>query len=299
MLSITSADSNTCVGKDAGRALSTGSHNVIMGRDAGQLVNTGSYNVIIGVEAGEKHTTADYNTFVGYGAGKNAVTSGAYNTAIGRDSGRDITTGTFFTGVGQRSAENLETGTKNTCIGNYTASTLTTGNYNVVVGSDANVSNSDADGRVVIGESVSGTANNAVHIGRASFHVRNDFADDATWDHVSDKRMKTNIEDSTLGLSFINKLRPVIFNWKSPSEFPKEWDSYDAENTEPLSNNTKLGLIAQEVKEVIDELGIKHYDGTWGERPDGQQEIGDSAYIFPLIKAVQELSAEIKKLKGK
>jgi len=100
-----------------------------------------------------------------------------------------------------------------------------------------------------------------------------------------------------MGLEFINKLRTVIFNWKAPSEFPKEWDAYNPEDTTPVTPNKKMGLIAQEVKEVIDELGIEHYDGTWGEKPDGQQEIGPADYIFPIIKAVQELSTQVDELK--
>ena len=31
----------------------------------------------------------------------------------------------------------------------------------------------------------------------------------------------------------------------------------------------------------------------WGEKPNGQQEIGPSDYIFPLIKAIQELSTQL------
>ena len=102
-----------------------------------------------------------------------------------------------------------------------------------------------------------------------------------------------------MGLGFINKLRTVIYNYKAPSEYPEEWTEYDAKVMEPHCKDKKIGLIAQEVKEAIDELGIEHYDGTWGERPDGQQEIGPSDYIYPLIKAVQELSAQVEELKSK
>jgi hypothetical protein len=96
-----------------------------------------------------------------------------------------------------------------------------------------------------------------------------------------------------MGLQFINKLRPVIFNWKSPSELPEEWQEYDADDTNPITPNKKIGLIAQEVKEVIDSLGITHYDSTWGVRENGQQELALTAYIVPLIKAVQELSQDL------
>ena len=35
----------------------------------------------------------------------------------------------------------------------------------------------------------------------------------------------------------------------------------------------------------------------WDEKPDGQQEVGETAVVPILVKAVQELSAEITTLK--
>jgi len=207
------------------------------------------------------------------------------------------TTASNNTAVGYAALTANTTGTQNVALGKSAGNQITTGNYNVCIGYDTRTSAVGSSAQIVIGTSVIGTANNAVFIGTSAGHVRNDFLDDATWDQVSDVRKKTNIEDSSMGLEFINKLRTVIFNFKAPSEFPEEWAEYNANQTEPLTENKKIGLIAQEVKEVIDELGIEHYDGTWGEKPNGQQEIGPSDYIFPLIKAVQELSAEVEELK--
>ena len=88
----------------------------------------------------------------------------------------------------------------------------------------------------------------------------------------SDKREKVNIEPSILGLSFINKLRPVSYNWR---EFPEETKHY--------------GLIAQEVKSTA---GTK-FGGWCLENPDDDQSIqylNYTEFISPLIKAVQELS---------
>ena len=48
--------------------------------------------------------------------------------------------------------------------------------------------------------------------------------------------------------------------------------------------------------DYLDKLGIEHYDSVWGEKPDGQQEIGPSDYIYPLIKAIQEQQALIESL---
>ena len=51
------------------------------------------------------------------------------------------------------------------------------------------------------------------------------------------------------------------------------------------------GLIAQEIKEVIDASG-KHFSG-WSEDTKGRQGIQYSTFVTPLIKAVQELSVKI------
>ena len=59
------------------------------------------------------------------------------------------------------------------------------------------------------------------------------------------------------------------------------------------------GFIAQEVKEVIDRYNFKDGFGLWSEGgEDKKQRIGESALIPILVKAIQELSAEVEKLKG-
>ena len=121
-----------------------------------------------------------------------------------------------------------------------------------------------------------------------------------TWATVSDERVKKDIKDSTAGLSFINDLKPRIFNYKTHGEIPKEFDHYKEGSTEVYKNDkTNHGFIAQEVKEAINnhpELsdGFK----MWDVRKTGQQEVAEAALIPMLVKAIQELSAEVKKLKG-
>ena len=59
------------------------------------------------------------------------------------------------------------------------------------------------------------------------------------------------------------------------------------------------GFIAQEVKSVIDNHPELEdgFDMWYEEAADGRQRIGEGALIPMLTKAVQELSAEIEKLK--
>ena len=48
------------------------------------------------------------------------------------------------------------------------------------------------------------------------------FTSNNTWVRSSDLHKKTNIADTDLGLSFINELRPVTFNWRPNNEFPEQ-----------------------------------------------------------------------------
>lgn len=102
---------------------------------------------------------------------------------------------------------------------------------------------------------------------------------------TSDERSKENISNSDLGLEFINKLRPVKYQF--------------IDNT---SKRYHFGLIAQEVKEVIDDLNIDDFGGWLLDDindPDSGQYLRYDEFIAPLIKAVQELTARVKALEEK
>lgn len=100
---------------------------------------------------------------------------------------------------------------------------------------------------------------------------------------ISDARTKENVITSDLGLSFINDLHPVKYN-------------------KIEGNRTHYGLIAQEVKSVLDASGVADFGG-WlisdVNDPEGQQALRYEEFISPLIKAVQELTARVKLLEEK
>jgi len=100
---------------------------------------------------------------------------------------------------------------------------------------------------------------------------------------ISDERTKENVAASDLGLSFINNLSPVKYN------------KIDGDRTH-------YGLIAQQVKSVLDEANIADFGG-WVisdvNDPEGQQALRYEEFISPLIKAVQELTARVKLLEEK
>jgi hypothetical protein len=94
---------------------------------------------------------------------------------------------------------------------------------------------------------------------------------------VSDRRLKKNITPIKYGLSEVLALRPVMYNMKVEDDAKKK----------------HLGLIAQEVKEVVDELvedideDTQHYG------------LANSELVPILIKAIQELNAKIEVLEAK
>ena len=143
----------------------------------------------------------------------------------------------------------------------------------------------DADG------SDDGTANGAFYpavnddrdLGHASYKWDNVYATNGTI-QTSDRNEKESIQTSTLGLNFISALNPVSYVRKGKTR-------------------SHYGLIAQEVKTVLDSLSIDaskfagyvNPSSTGGE---GALGLRYHEFIAPMIKAIQELKAEVEELKN-
>ena len=57
------------------------------------------------------------------------------------------------------------------------------------------------------------------------------------------------------------------------------------------------GFIAQEVKSSLDKFNITDFNG-WTIDKNGEQGISYEMFVMPLVKAIQELSAEVNSLKA-
>jgi hypothetical protein len=126
----------------------------------------------------------------------------------------------------------------------------------------------------------------------------------------SDERDKLDIDDSPLGLDFINDLRPVSYRWKVGEKKAiidqegKPILDADGNKTYEIREGVRkhYGLISQEVKQALDNSGVDDFAG-WVQDdlsdPDSHQSISYEQFIAPLIKSVQELSAEVQTLKAK
>ena len=258
---------------------------VAVGYYALKSLTTGQYNTALGYRSLDATDDGDSNTAVGYDAlGANC---GNGNTSVGYNAGLAVTGG-FNTLIGSQVGDNITSGTNNTMIGHHISASAADVTYEIVIGSGVDASN-DFDG----------AGEETCRIGRASDYITVDFGENATWSHSSDVRIKKDISDNKLGLNFINELRTVNYKKKAPSEYPQEFNSYDANETERKNpDRIHYGFIAQEVKEAMDKVGHSNFP-MWSENKDGMQELAEAELIAPLVKAIQELSKEIEELKSK
>ena len=296
---LTSGDYNQVYGNRAGGGLTTGSENHLFGKSAGSGITTGQYNHIFGMNAGSTFDTESHNVAFGLSALGSSIAGAEYNTAIGNFSTDAITSGDGNTCVGHQSGSAITEGDENIFIGKTAGDSCTTGSNNILLGAGINPSSNSNDHCLGLGNNF-GVAANDFSFGKASNVVTNDFDADANWSRSSDVRKKREIYDQELGLDFINDLRTVRFQWKPSNEIPKEWNDYSEKNN--MDTDVIMhGFIAQEVKEALDKHANekdKNFSG-WKEGEDGMQHTSREMFVIPLIKAVQELSTEVKELKAK
>ena len=67
-----------------------------------------------------------------------------------------------------------------------------------------------------------------------------------------------------------------------------------------LMNTTRtvLGMNAQDVKAAMDAVEETVFHG-WSEASNGQQMMGESAFVYPLINAIKELAAKVATLEAR
>ncbi len=229
--------------------------------------------------------------------GKNAMgvsNNCSHNICLGADAGYNI-----------RGYTNSNAGYGNIAIGVSALRLSTTGSYNVSVGANA-LQYTDYSECVGLGHGAAVTGSNQMQLGNSSITV---YAQKALVTR-SDARDKLDIEDSPLGLNFIMKLRPVKYRINSREAYFEEDKERDFTATNDGSKAGKrphYGMIAQEVKIAMDELGVD-FAGYLDSKVDGGEDVlslGYTEFIAPMIKAIQQqqhmieqLQKEIELLKG-
>ena len=312
---LSDAIGNVGIGKDVFKAITSADYAVGIGYEALDVHESGSYPIAIGAFALSSSTTSDSiaiggsalnacdteqdNLAIGFHAMKLANSGAEDNTVVGNYAGDAITSGDTNTLVGHHTGGAITTGGDNTVIGGGNYGTLTTGSNNYCLGKGCDVSASGAAQQIAIGKNITVSANDQFRFGNGSSDaVYNQFATNASWTRASDERIKKEIKtNEDCGLDFINDLRTVTFKKRAPSELPEHFKDYDSDNNEPKHKEKLYGMIAQEVKVSLDKHGITDFGGWHEDEVTGQQGISQEMFVYPLIKAVQELSAENKNLK--
>lgn len=316
---------NVAIGSASLGGCTSGNSNVAAGRRAGNGITTATGNTAIGTDAMVGSGTAitgSNNVAVGNTASAN-VTTGYQNVSIGANAGTVLSTGYNNVFIGRYAAQSTTGGAGNIAIGEQSLTVNTTGNYNTAVGTGTAGGGAALTNTTLLGYLATVTGSDQVQLGNSSTTT---YAYGAVQNR-SDQRDKADIQDTTLGLEFINALRPVDFRWDMRDDYrsarpePVAADATDdekaahAEAVAQWVEQSKLknlqhdgskkrgrfhhGLIAQEVKAVCKSLGVDFggYQDHSIKGGDDVLSLGYEELIAPLIKAVQQLSAEVEHLK--
>jgi hypothetical protein len=321
-----------------GRGNGNLANNIAIGNALLALTGGSAYNVAVGYLAMQYATTAAYNVALGSGAIFNARDStNSFNVAIGQDAGGSLDSrkgvgyGNNF--IGYQSG-GLYTGSYNVTLGHLAGTNMSTfaqttaNDYNIVIGGYAAIAqnydsnnctfvgggaqqgwNASITNATTLGYQATVTGNNQVQLGNSSTttYVY------GTVQNRSDARDKTDIRDTQLGLDFITALRPVDFKWDYREDYVEQVVSANGTEKPTVTsvqhekdgsrkrNRYHHGLIAQEVKAILDARGID-FGGYQDHSVAGGKDvlsIGYDELVGPLVKAIQELTARLEALEAR
>jgi len=245
---------------------------------------SGNNSITVGFE-----TTSDGNRSAAFGSNTfassfSSFVLGRYNVA-GGDASNWIGMDPLFEigiGTGTSDRENAITVLKNGNVGIGTAAPVDPLHVDGIFRIGTETIEDTGSNQLSIGASLIPNTNNAYRLGNSSSRWIGVWAVDGTI-NTSDRRDKKNIVELPYGLQEIEKLKPVSFNWKNRPEA-----------------GTKLGLIAQDLHEVIpevvmtEEVVYSEEDGTkFQKKPLDRLGVYYSDLIPVLIKAIQEQQVTI------
>ena len=314
---------NTFIGINSGNFTTTGTYNSAMGDQSLFSITTGNYNAAFGVNTLFSNTTGERNTALGIGS-LYANTSGNYNTAIGNGSLSSNIVGAQNTALGNQSLSSNTEGVNNLALGYQALSNNTTGDNNVSTGAYSLNSNTTGGANTAVGEysllynngdintaigNYSGSTitvgGNLTCIGYNAQPTSGDVHNQITLGNgditslrcnvqsissLSDARDKKNIKDLDLGIDFLLKLKPRLYNWDK-----REWYANNKSDGSKMKKEPTAGFIAQELDSVQTSeragwlnLVLKDNPEKWEATPGN---------LLPIIvKAIQDLKKENNEL---
>jgi hypothetical protein len=249
----------------------------------GIVPTIGTFSTAVGVQSLSSASGSENSSF-GHSSLKQNTT-GNQNTGIGVSSLQLNTTGSKNTGLGYAALTNMSSGQRNVGVGANAGGSLTSGDQNIFIGDNSGFQTTGGNNNILIGyisDTSTPTTSNSITLGNSSHNVLRCAVTSIT--SLSDARDKKDVEDLNVGLDFIDGLRPVTFVW-------------DDRNEEGKHDIADFGFIAQDLKaaeeavEMADVLKL-----VYDENPE-KLEASYGKLIPILVKAIQELSAEVKQLK--
>jgi hypothetical protein len=284
---------------------------------------SGAQNTAFGARALELNT-GGCNTAVGSGAMRNG--SGDCNTAFGNVALRNLTTGCCNVGVGYYALKCVSSGSKNVGVGAYAGCGVATGVGNTFIGYCSKTACSSLNRAVAIGYNARAGYSYAVAIGPSSFAdgtcaisigngacvtssrikwgaAVNNMCNCVwgTWSYISDCRDKADIVDidDNLGINFIRKLKPVSYKIDNRQSYVQLCNyEYGTKDGNLKRERTSYGFIAQDVKDIADELNIQFEAVKYDEDMDAFR-LSYSQLLASVVKTIKTIDQRIQVLKTK
>ncbi|MFC2093453.1 tail fiber domain-containing protein [Bacteroidota bacterium] len=221
------------------------------------------------------------NIFIGLYSGNFSMSgSGFYsseNTGVGFSSLTNLTTGYCNSAVGWRSLTSTTTGHHNSAFGHQSGANINSGSNLTCLGYNAQPTSSSATNQITLGD-------NYVTLLRCKV---------TTITALSDARDKKNIKDLNLGLDFLMKLKPRLFNWDR-----RDWYEDNKSDGSKMEEELTAGFIAQELDDVQKTQNAEWLNLVVNDNPDKLE--ATPGNLFPImVKAIQELKIENDELKEK
>ena len=226
---------------------------------------------INGLTVGRGPGNISTNNVVGSSALANNTT-GLANTAIGGGALSSNTTGNYNSAIGYAALQYNTTGFSNTASGFQALGNNTTGSGNIGIGG------------LTSGASYSPAFNITTqinYISMGSTAVTNAYIQVA-WTVNSDARDKINFADIPYGLDFVSQLKPLSYRFRESRE------------SDVAVGDTHYGFKAQDILALEGDNPV-----IIDNKEENKLRFKDSNLIPILVKAIQELKAEIDILKSK
>lgn len=309
-LSATDFGGNIIIGENAGTAVTNLVYlSTIIGRAAGEALTDTESSVMIGYSNSYQITTMGQKSVSvgGYGGASSTNTVGGYNVSLGYSTG--VGSGSDAVIIGGQAGKSGGNGNQggSVIIGKRAGYGGGAGNNqnSVFIGYQAAYSKKSGTNCVVIGNAAASsttTVNNEITLGNSSIATIR--AQVTTITALSDERDKKDIVDLDHGLDMVKQLKPRKFVWdhraekRVVTETTKDADgkTVEVDKEEEFYSARKgskdIGFIAQELQTV---------DNEWMQlvntsNPD-KLEASYGKLVPVLVKAIQELAAEVDALK--